>query len=364
MMISKTLPFIKPGTFLIILVILKFICTLFAIYGFQRFSPLVDANLYLSGFYLGENTFRTQIIQSIVLFLLNFGNSIFVNLIFGILSLSGFFYYFLRGGSHWIICLPLFLPSAIIWTSIIGKEAIFYGLFTLALFVWARLIAGKQDIFDLIFLGISLIFIFVLRPHYALVIFWLFISFFLIEKTRKIGLFLLILLAVILFILVDSLFWNELLLRGYGAIDPSARASRFEFFGINYAAADGLERYKALVPLGALLGIIGPMPSEVFIRPLFFPFLIEGILILLFPALIYFFAIKKSSCDKRRFKKLFWVCLVPAILAAIVIHSPFGLLNPGSAIRWRVNFETLFLIAPTLLFFAEFDKNENNSLSP
>jgi hypothetical protein len=49
-----------------------------------------------------------------------------------------------------------------------------------------------------------------------------------------------------------------------------------------------------------------------------------------------------------------------------VLHAPFGLLNPGSAIRWRVNFEKIFYLAPLLLMYRFIDDapTKNNSPSP
>jgi hypothetical protein len=46
-----------------------------------------------------------------------------------------------------------------------------------------------------------------------------------------------------------------------------------------------------------------------------------------------------------------------AIIILVLVHAPFGILNPGSAIRWRVNFELIFYMAPLLLFL-EAKKND------
>ena len=54
--------------------------------------------------------------------------------------------------------------------------------------------------------------------------------------------------------------------------------------------------------------------------------------------------------------------ILPAIVLVMVIHAFFGILNPGSAIRWRVNFELIFYFAPLLLYFNLIEsKNENNN---
>ena len=43
----------------------------------------------------------------------------------------------------------------------------------------------------------------------------------------------------------------------------------------------------------------------------------------------------------------------------MVLHAPFGLLNPGSATRWRVNFEAIFHIAPLLLLYGFLDNDRH-----
>ena len=153
--------------------------------------------------------------------------------------------------------------------------------------------------------------------------------------------------------------WEPLLFRGWGGVDPNARASRFVFFGLEPGTDDGFQKYKSLLPLGALIGIIGPLPTEVYSRPIFIPFFLEGVLVLLLPAAVYFFACRQSFEHKQRFKAIFWLCLVPAILALMVLHAPFGLLNPGSATRWRVNFEAIFHIAPLLLLYGFLDNDRH-----
>jgi hypothetical protein len=106
-----------------------------------------------------------------------------------------------------------------------------------------------------------------------------------------------------------------------------------------------------LIPLGGLISIVGPLPSEVLNRIELLPFFIEGILIMLSPLIIYNWACKHYIPRVEVFKRIFWWSLTPAILILILNHAPFGILNPGSAIRWRTNFEQIFYLAPLLLLY-------------
>ena len=159
----------------------------------------------------------------------------------------------------------------------------------------------------------------------------------------------LVLLLVIGVSLVYLFVWDELLWRAFAGIEASARASRFELFGIAPMSVDGFQAFKSYIPLGTLIGVVGPLPFEVFNRIEFLPFLIEGVLILLFPLMIYGWAIKHPPPQIEVFNMMFWWCLMPAVIILMVIHAPFGVLNPGSAVRWRTNFEQIFYLAPFLL---------------
>ena len=349
----------KPIGWLSVLFGLKLICTLLAIFVFARFSPLIDADLYLSGFFVSDGALRTRIIQAVVLTLLNFGGTVFVHWIFGVMSLAGVLYYYCRGGVRWQLCLPLLLPSTLIWTSVIGKEAIFYGAFTLALVIWARFVIQRCDWTDYIFLTLATVICILLRLHYAVAIVWLFLSTLLIEKFKKDAWAWVSLLALLGCGILWVFAWEPLLHRGFDAIDPAARASRFVLWDIEPKTADGFDTFKSLLPLGVLIGIVGPLPTEVFSRPIFIPFFLEGVLVLLLPVVIYLYASKQSFEEWPRFKIIFWLSLVPAILVLMVLHAPFGLLNPGSATRWRVNFEAVFHIAPFLLLYGFLDKDRH-----
>ena len=356
----------KPVRWTVLLLGVKLFFTLLAVFFFSKYSPLVDADLYLSNYYVIDPHLRTRFIQNFVTLLSNFGGAIFVHWSFGVLSLMGVFYYYWRGGGRWQLCLLLLLPSTLIWTSVIGKEAIFYGTFTLSIAIWVQFVARKCTATDYIFLALAMLVCALLRPHYGVVLVWLFLSAVLVNKFKNTAWPWLCLLAILGAGVVFAFAWDALLLRGFGGIEPSARASRFALFGIDQKTSAGFETYKSLVPLGALLGIIGPMPTELFARPEFIPFFLEGVLILLFPAGVYFYASRQSFEGQKRFMAIFWLCLVPAILALLVLHAPFGLLNPGSATRWRVNFEAAFHMAPLLLLygFLDNDLHENHSFPP
>jgi len=247
-----------------------------------------------------------------------------------------------------------------VWSSIVGKEAIYCGGLGLALVVWSSYTVRCLRWHEVFVAAISLGVCFSFRPHYAIALFWLFVATFSIKHLKGKAPILLLSLLFIGAISAYFLVWDELLFRAYTSIESTARASRFELFGITPNGEPhhaGFQRFKEYVPLGVLISIVGPLPSEVLKRFEFLPFFIEGVIVLLSPLLIYVWAGRRALSQEVLFKKIFWWCLIPAILMLMLIHAPFGLLNPGSATRWRTNFEQIFYLAPLLLLYRFIDND-------
>ena len=341
----------SPQRLVIMLCIIKLASALFATLVFSRFSPLVDAQLYLQGFYAIDLHWRTRIVQHLANLANGVGGELFTHWVFGMVSCAGLLYYYLTGGKRWIVMLALLLPSAMVWTSIVGKEALFFGAFTLVLVVWSRFAISRLTLTDILALLGSSIVCAVLRPHYAVAIIWLFGSLALAKKLGGRAWPILAIAWCAAALIVYVYVWPDLLARGWGAIEPAARASRFVLFDMPPYTSEGFDKFKAWVVLGGIVGIVGPLPQEVVSRPEFLPFFVEGVLLLLFPPGICFYVLYCRPELKKEFLGKFFLCLAPAIVALMLLHAPFGLLNPGSATRWRVNFEAIFYLAPLLLLF-------------
>lgn len=336
---------------LIFIVIIKIFGALFATEVFSRFSPLIDANYYLQGYYYGDAAIRTRLIQHVVGFLNSVGGGFFSHFVFGLISSLGILYYYFSGGRRSLVMVAMLFPSALIWTSIVSKEAIFVGFFSLSLVVWSRFCVDKSSWIDYVLLAVAVVICGLLRPHYAVAIVWLFGSAFLLKKFGWKSVFVLVVIMALFAVFVYFTVWESLLLRGFGGIEPTARASRFDMFGISQSTSSGFELYKSLVPLGIVYGIVGPMPGEVIDRIEFAPFFIEGILLICAPMYAFYVVHKLNVNFKSQYFIWLALCVVPCCLLLMVLHAPFGLLNPGSAVRWRVNFETVFYLAPLLLYF-------------
>ena len=343
----------------IILFLIKLFGVCFSIFIFHKFSPLIDANLYIDHFYSSTREIRTRTVQEIVL-LFSVFNEIVIHYVFGCISLIGFFYALIKFNFKPILLIFLLLPSSIVWTSIVGKEAIYFGFFTLLIFIWITALNDKLKLIDLILFIFSVIVCLVFRPHYLICIFWLYFSLIIIKyffKYKNIVLFFTFLGLVIL--CLNIVYSDEILWRAVSLIDYYSRSARFVHYNIlPPEIAAKIEFYdqiflsfKDAIIKDWIYSIIGPRFDELFVRIEFIPYFIEGFLILSFPLMMYIYALKRNIDEFKKFNMLYLYSLIPALCLIILVHIPFGILNPGTGIRWRVNFESIFYLTPMLIYF-------------
>lgn len=355
---------------LMLLLAVKLLGIAYATQVFAQFSPLVDSELYIKGFYYHDQFLRTRAIQWMAAIPNLIGGAYMAHLVFALISVVGLAYYYVTGGRRWGLALTLLLPSSLVWTSIVGKEAIFVGGMGLTLVVWSKYAVKPLDWFDIALAVLAFCVCTALRPHYAIAVAWLFFATALLKHLKCKAGPVLIIFFITGVVAVYLTAWNDLLDRGYGAIDYTARASRHGILGITPSHSggyvQGFQQFKSWVPLGVLFGIVGPFPSEVGKRLELLPFFLEGLLILFSPLFILFWEKRHNPTMKSAYFRVFGWCLVPAILMLMLVHAPFGILNPGSATRWRTNFEQMFYLAPLLLMYRFMDDSppENHSLSP
>ena len=334
---------------------IKISATIFTLYVFGLFTPLVDTQIYMDiSSSMGGAPLRTQIVHTIASCFSYISNPLFTHLIFSLFSGIGILIlsYVLKNR---FILLLLIAPSALIWTSIVGKEAIFYSAGTLLLALWTIYIKDSNKKLNitncLTILSLFLLCI-VFRAHYTIPLIYIFSSTYILTKFEqgKLRASLIILLFFMMLLVIVYLYLGadkpyNLILWGYEAIKSSGLSSRHEFFNI-----DPTQPYvtfnTSLIFKNSFFSIIGPFPSELH-RIEFIPFFIEGLTILLFPIFgIFYFGNKDIN---NKYSGLFKLSILPAIFIVFLIHAPFGILNPGSAIRWRVNFELLFYAYPFVL---------------
>jgi hypothetical protein len=373
---------------IIFIILLKLLATSFALMVFDQFSPLIDARLYQNEFYLStKNSLRTDIIQGLVVQFNYIFYPIVSHYIFSIISILGIIWYVATNRFHWVILLIFIFPSSMIWTSVIGKEAIYYLFFSLLIIIWSKYIGGeikaRHYLIAIVAISVCLIF----RLHYTIAILWLFWVAININKFKFykiiLGCTYFLLLILLFIVLFKGLQLNEFLginlpdvkWKAYTSIASEGRASRHFSLGfidirdncINDKLCDWNIMQRSLLDkkinshfiIGFIFGIIGPFFNEIINRPAFIPFFIEGVLIILIPLMFLIYFNFSRKVEKQNIYYLNFIYgVLPAILLVMITHAFFGMLNPGSAIRWRVNFELIFYFAPFLIYLNLIEKDK------
>ncbi len=375
-----------------IFIVAKLLATAFSLYVVDQFTPLVDSKLYQSEDFFKHNiTIRTYLIQ-VIASVSNFLTSpIISHYLFSITSILGILWYIKYNKVTWHVLFILLLPTSMIWTSIISKEAIFYLFFSLMLICWNFYLNNSWKKSYWYILILACLVCLVLRPHYTFPIFWLFWVVFIIKNFKNFkpvlfftlfSVFTICLLIIFFGGHIDkylSINFFDLKWRAFTAIDFDARASRYFELGfgnfqkdVNIVAGKVVfvsdevhqilsQKLNSVFIIGFFYGIIGPFVEETMKRPEFLPFLIEGIVILSIP-LMFFIYLKYKQIDNKNIFYLNYIYgVLPAIILVMTIHSFFGIFNPGTAIRWRINFELIFYFAPYLIYLNLKElKNERN----
>jgi hypothetical protein len=336
--------------------LLKILATWLAINIVSQHTHLSDAVAYTSGSLTSEDwSNRTYFVGNIANYLAIRLGQEGAYYAFSLISACGILIALRAAGKElalWLI--PLFLlPSTTIFTSIPGKECLAgFGL-CLVISWWICFLRSRTTLLSIFTLPLGLFLYALLRPHYALAIAYIValtltwrpifaisrkpIKFYTLSRLSS-GLMIVGLLAGMVIL------WPQLV-QGMSAIVKLAiqyfpagdgRSDRHDWLSWRQES-DFWENSWWAIPYS----IIGPMPTEVINRPIFLPFLLEGVSISL---LVVFLFCKTLSTANHQMRRYILFVLGPALTILVLVHAPFGTPNPGSAVRYRSGFEWLLLI--------------------
>lgn len=359
--------------------LLKTLGTLFGMFVYGRLvGGLGDSRRYLSA----ELNFSFEALTSRTFFTDNFFallTQIFPNVIASLIpsiflgyviwwSFRSLYYSFLNKFLFWI---SLLLPQFVIWSGAAGKEVIAITAFLVMIKATVNIIIkGKLD-FNKHYLALALFLGYLMRPHYFIAYFTLLVIAYLgikikgvktIKITNSIALVILInlsiLLGVLLFLTSDQ--WSPFL----NNVMATSKSYFLSFDGesnrLNVHWSE-IEDFFANMWWGIPTSIIGPTIDEALARPLFIPVFLEGVVSLM---LIFYLLFKliNTATPYPQYKSIVFYGFIPALVLAMVVHYPFGIFNPGSALRYKQALAPLFYFYP-LLFMAEVRKaNKISSL--
>lgn len=344
---------------LIFIIIVKIFFTFFAVYIYNQFSHLADSERYLNAVVNWNNFLdRTQFVDNIfaiLRYLLSI--KLLVNVSISIIFGLSFFYVFkdlLDFIDKRLLYIFFLLPSFQIWTSIAGKEIIaIAGLLFFVKWVVNIQFGRKNRIF---YLFIGLLFGILLRPHYGIAYLYLAFSVILLRNIKianvskgfyiiTTAIFLMI-LALLLAITIDS--WNDKFLVVINIIKNYFLSSDISYANRYYIQWGTVLDYFSNILWGVPISITGPTLRETIDRIVYLPFFIEGVVgFLLMIYIVY--RLYKISNEFLLYKKYFYFSFIPAMLIILLIHYPFGIFNPGAAIRYKQNITPLIYFYPLLV---------------
>lgn len=334
---------------------LVFTCwTLFSVFVFSSYSTLGDSEAYLSGAYDDDSkAARTQVLSQIAnAVFATMGSELLAHLVFSFFAASGVTYLItharLHGRYRWPFLAIVLVPNFGIWASVVGRESIFVGM--LGFFLGAVLNYWHRPRFHLALLALACVAgMTFIRSPYGMGTALFLLMFLLYRSGPRIGasagVHALFFALAALFVLVCA--WSSMDAYITGQILPEAR-SYFTIYSETTRTWISMDTMAEL--FGSLwwslpLALIGPTPAEVVARPVMLPFLLSGLVV--FGSLLHslWLAFRAPAGVARKVLLLGWL---PAVVLILVAYVPFGIYNPGSAIRYASCF-LLFLVFPPML---------------
>ena len=339
---------IKPKRLWLCFFISKFIYMFFAIFVYSQFTPLSDTFTYLSGeLYSPQEMFSmsTLFIGTIAhSFTLILGPTL-ANAPFVILSFYGIYYAVSRidltNKQLTILLILLSFPNFGIYSSIASKEAI--AVFFMGVILGFIIdIIKNRHVGNYLLIIIAFYLCILFKPQYMIGISALLIYLFLSRKLKLKGygkLFLLVLFFIVSFGLLYILRYdiNALSFRMSSYFSLTSGSTRENTFWI-----DDFDVFKNAL-YGMYIAFVGPTFTEATQKTTHLFAWIESMIILSIFAVgsmkLYLLAIKTHKLN------IYYLSIFLIVtLWILFVHYPFGVLNPGSAIRYRENFYSFLVI--------------------
>ncbi len=330
--------------------------TFFSVYLYSQYSQLGDSEAYLSGAYDESAAGRTLAISAISANVLSLVRSeLLAHLVFSAFAASGVGYLVhqarVRGHYRWPLLAIVLTPNFGVWASVVGRESIFIGL--LGLFMGSMLAYYRKPAFHRAVIALicvaGMAFI---RGPYGIGV-GLFFLMFLIYRSgarTQLSIGVQALLFTLVSLVVLALAWSYLAHYIGVEVLPLAKS----FFTIH---SDTTRTWIEMDTIGDLLtslwwslplALIGPTPAEVLARPVMLPFFVSGLVV--FASLLYSIGVAFGA-PAGRLRKILLLGWLPAMIFILIAYVPFGIYNPGSAIRYASCF-LLFIIFPSMLLSA------------
>ncbi|WP_129007230.1 hypothetical protein [Arcobacter sp. CECT 8983] len=323
-----------------------------AIYVYGNITTLGDTYTYIYGLKLDYDNFwyfSTSMMSLLGLLSTSIFGEPLTHFPFLLLSFYGIYYSVSRlklsNKDLFIVLVLLSFPSFGIWTSIVSKESIgvFYMGVILGYFI--DLMENKNRKIKLIeYFALYLLFVFKVQYLSAILSIWVYIklsNFFNLKGNGKLALLLIHIIIAIFFLYYFRDLINEISFKLPNHFSLDGGSTRENNIWVN--------DYDVFInaPYGMFIGFWGPTFSEILEKPIQSFAFIESFIIFSFFSYFLFKAFI-LVVNIKRINIFYFSILLMAVVWLLFVHYPFGVLNPGSAIRYRENFYGFLVV---LLFY-------------
>lgn len=343
---------------------IKLFYMFFALFVYSKITPLGDTSGYMNGTFYNSETFyykSTSMMSLLGSTLTSLFGSVLSHVPFVVLSFYGIYYSVSRlklsNKQLFYILLLLSLPSFGVWTSIISKEAIGVFFMGIILGYLIDLIENRNRKIKFIeYFAIYLLLIF--KPQYFITIFSIFLFikvsyFFELKASGKS-----ILLLIYIIVTISLFYYFRELINNLSYIMPmqfslDAGSTRENTIWIN----DYDVFYNA--PYGMFIAVWGPTIGEILEKPIQSIAFIESLFIFSF-FLFFLLSFLKKTLVKKKLNIYAFSLIFIMLFFILFVHYPFGVLNPGSAIRYRENFYGFLVVFLFYIYISHIKKKHTN----
>jgi hypothetical protein len=250
-------------------------------------------------------------------------------------------------------------PHFLIWSGSSSKEQIIliFGIIVVGFVAERSFASSRLNIFSLVFVSISLVFIYLIRPNYFVVYFTIFITSLFARRLNKIKInrlsigiwvftFIVTTMGMIAFMSAHTTFFSKSVIDFMEMVEMSF---------LNYDGGSNRYNiqwndlsdffYNSL--WGIPQGFIGPTLIEAISKPVQFPVFLEGV-VYLFILCYLFVKIFKLAGETNMLR----VHILPyyfAMLAIVFVSYPFLIFNAGSSLRYKQAMHPILIFYPLLI---------------
>jgi hypothetical protein len=243
---------------------------------------------------------------------------------------------------HRLLFLLISLPNFCVWTSVVSKEVVGLVYSVVLGVLTVRFLQGdfRVRLRDLIALYLC----FTFKPQYVPFIVEGLVYIYVARRwcrTAKgqllLGVAMLAANAAVLLAFRTEINEVAQIFHEYFFIEQNAQSNRNEDI---WQAPDA---FFTKAPAGMFIAFVGPTFGEMLSKPMHFLAGLESsLIVVLFLWLGFRFAVRNFV--EGRFSPLYFFSYFVIVTGIALVHYPFGIFNPGSAIRYRTNFIMLFII--------------------